>query len=752
MNWECISSRTSNGGGTGKSAARSVTSQEITRFKRALSGSRSTSLTLQRQAHASWQHIVQTYSRRELTNEADKLMAVMGVARFIGEVTGDRFLAGLWRDQLWRDLLWRLDASSYGGSLPSRIRSVHFPSWSWASVGGPVEYKWPAGSSPGSMVSMLQLMSTNVDSDMSRGDVRGRLKLSAQLRKMIFRGERPDRLFHDKSVEFYLAEQMSGTQAVEEWNNGELDEIEAARNAVIVACSEAFWPDAAGERLTEEVWLLPVASEQYWIHCLALVDTGNRGRVPTGPWSTLQAQARSFSSTKGSSSASTFSKATRYTAIASVAIGAPCLWWLLNPSTRDQVPRLESPPTEHLTIEPGPSKDDVTRILSQEAYSLQVRSVAGVSRYDGTRIPSNCPCEDQFIHGTFPSPWNDGQQWIAWGVFDGHAGWQTADLLTKQLLPFVRHCLGQLIPAASEEKGIPDEAIQHAIKKGFMTLDDLIIKTGADVTQSEEPLQDKLKKLAVAYAGSCALLSIYDPVTCNLHVACTGDSRAVLGQKTDGKWEAIPLSVDQTGDNKEEIARLNKEHPGEENIVKGGRVLGMMVSRAFGDARWKWPLELQKSFIRRFYGTSPLTPTEHFQTPPYLTAEPVVTTTKIDPSKPSFLILASDGLWYTLSSEQAVDLVGQWVESSPEERRNSMLLEPTYEPFDFSHFWKGVRWRFAKERTTVQDDNVAVHLVRNALGGDHHELVAGRLAFSPPAARRVRDDITVQVVLFKSQP
>ncbi|KAI1356657.1 putative pyruvate dehydrogenase [Xylaria sp. FL0043] len=474
------------------------------------------------------------------------------------------------------------------------------------------------------------------------------------------------------------------------------------------------------------------------------------GRLSTGLWPTLQAQARGFSSAKGSSSASTFSKTTRYIAITSVAVGIPCIWWLLGSSTRDEVPRLESPPAERVVVETGPSKDDVTRIISQEAYSFQVRSVPGVSRYDGTQLASNCPCEDRFTHGQFPSPWNDGKQWMAWAIFDGHAGWQTADLLTKQLLPFVRHSLSQVISAASKDGTVPDETIQESIKKAFVNLDDSIIKAGADVSQSEEPLQDKLKKLAVSYAGSCALLSVYDPATCNLHVACTGDSRAVLGQKNNGKWEAIPLSVDQTGDNEEEVARLRKEHPGEDNIVKGGRVLGMMVSRAFGDARWKWPLELQQSFVKRFYGTAPLTPTEDFRTPPYLTAEPVVTTTKIDPSRPSFLILASDGLWWTLSDQQAVDLVGKWVDAPTAKERNNTLPEPTYEPFDFGQFWKGVSWKFTEGRTTIQDDNVAVHLVRNALGGNHHELIAGRLAFSPPSSRRVRDDITVQVVFFNS--
>lgn len=462
----------------------------------------------------------------------------------------------------------------------------------------------------------------------------------------------------------------------------------------------------------------------------------------------LQAQLKTFSSKNVSTSVPRFNKGIiRYTAIAGIA-AAPCLWWLA--TTRDDAPSLDSPPTQQVFIEPGPSKDQVTRIISQEAYSHRVKSVPGVDRYDGTRLGSNALCEDRFTHGKFPSPWNDGKQWMAWAVFDGHAGWETAELLEKQLLPHVRHSLGQIKPA-SITGSAPDEVVQQAITRAFVNLDNTIINTAMDTAQTNEPLQDKIKKLAPAYAGSCALLSLYDPVTSNLHVACTGDSRAVLGQKgANGKWEVIELSVDQTGDNKEEIARLKKEHPGEENIVKDGRVLGMMVSRAFGDGRWKWPLDFQKDSMRRFYGTPPLTPKYDFQTPPYLTAEPVVTTTKIDPSKPSFLIMATDGLWYTLSNQQAVDLVGGWVDSQAA-GKSSSKPEASYGPFDFGHFWKGVNWKFVEGRTTNEDDNAAVHLMRNSLGGNHHELTAGRLAFSSPLSRRVRDDITVQVAFFNSK-
>ncbi|KAL5334690.1 phosphatase 2C-like domain-containing protein [Aspergillus crustosus] len=375
----------------------------------------------------------------------------------------------------------------------------------------------------------------------------------------------------------------------------------------------------------------------------------------------------------------------------------------------------------HWAVEPGPSGAEVTRIISDGAYSFSVEDIAGICGYDGAQ-----------------------------GVFVGHLGVQTADPLKNQLLPFVRNSLNQ-IRLSSSQDSFPEQMVQGAIIKGFLALDDSIIKAASDTAQSSTlSLHEKVKKLAPAYSGSCALLSLFDPSTSTLHVACTGDSRAVLGQTgPDGTWKAVPLSVDQTGNNQDEVMRLQKEHPGEDDIVKNGRVLGIMVSRAFGDCQWKWPMEFQKEMQRQFYGPI-LNPKYNFQSPPYLTAEPVVTSTKIDPASPSFLILATDGLWDLVSNRQAVDLVGKWLEmqAGAAEKKGVNKLEPTNEPFDFGHFWNGVSWKFEEGRTTVQDDNVAMHLVRNALGGNHHELISGRLAFDSLASRRVRDDITVQVVFF----
>jgi pyruvate dehydrogenase phosphatase len=446
-------------------------------------------------------------------------------------------------------------------------------------------------------------------------------------------------------------------------------------------------------------------------------------------------------------SSQTGTKGVKYAVPAGLLAGAG-IWWLTTTGDdRDNVPILKNQEAEHVVNKSGLSKDEITRMLSQGAYSFPVKGVSGVSRYYGAQLASNSPCEDRFVHGRLPSPRDDGKPWMAWAVFDGHAGWQTADLLEKQLLPLVQQYLSQL-KLGPESQSTYQELSQHAITKAFVDLDSSIMDTAQNTSQSELPLPQKMQRLMPAFSGSCALVSLYDPVTSRLHVACTGDSRAVLAQKnSDGRWEALPLSFDQTGSNTEEIARIDQEHPGEEDIAKNGRILGLMVSRAFGDGRWKWPLELQKEFQQRFNGQAPLTPKYDVQTPPYVTAEPVVTTTTIDSTKPTFLILATDGLWDSLSNQQAVDLVGTWMEK---QANGTKILKPkpTYGPLDFSQLGNGVNSRFEEERATYQDGNVAVHLIRNSLGGNHDELIAGRLVAGPPFSRDLRDDITVQVAFF----
>lgn len=71
---------------------------------------------------------------------------------------------------------------------------------------------------------------------------------------------------------------------------------------------------------------------------------------------------------------------------------------------------------------------------------------------------------------------------------------------------------------------------------------------GATAITGPSFLNEAMSRLGPAYSGSCALVSYYHSESQLLKVACTGDSRAVLGRRNAaGEWEAVALSSDQVG-------------------------------------------------------------------------------------------------------------------------------------------------------------------------------------------------------------
>ena len=83
----------------------------------------------------SWSGIVSRYSRGDLTYVTDKLVAVAGLARIIQRSSNDDYIAGMWKDGLETQLLWAVDP----GHVGTRIIPQIAPTWSWASLHGPIE-------------------------------------------------------------------------------------------------------------------------------------------------------------------------------------------------------------------------------------------------------------------------------------------------------------------------------------------------------------------------------------------------------------------------------------------------------------------------------------------------------------------------------------------------------------------------------------------------------------------------------------
>ncbi|KAH8896359.1 HET-domain-containing protein, partial [Thozetella sp. PMI_491] len=81
-----------------------------------------------------WSNIVEEFTtNRSLTYESDILPALAGLARTMSPAAGDDYMCGLWRDKLSGFLTWT-PASSNG----KRHKQHYAPSWSWASVIGPI--------------------------------------------------------------------------------------------------------------------------------------------------------------------------------------------------------------------------------------------------------------------------------------------------------------------------------------------------------------------------------------------------------------------------------------------------------------------------------------------------------------------------------------------------------------------------------------------------------------------------------------
>jgi len=110
-----------------------------------------------RKVYDAWYQAVSAYTNRQLTSYWDKLPALAGAAVRFNVVIRDSYGAGIWSDDLPQGLLWsrsafervevdlniakRLGIGGWGemnGDADQRWRGA--PSWSWASVEGPVHW------------------------------------------------------------------------------------------------------------------------------------------------------------------------------------------------------------------------------------------------------------------------------------------------------------------------------------------------------------------------------------------------------------------------------------------------------------------------------------------------------------------------------------------------------------------------------------------------------------------------------------
>lgn len=194
------------------------------------------------------------------------------------------------------------------------------------------------------------------------------------------------------------------------------------------------------------------------------------------------------------------------------------------------------------------------------------------------------------------------------GVFDGHAGNRASAYMAKHLLPTL-HNLGKEVDPETDEVPSLEEHLENAMR----TLDQRFC---AKAERGEY------------VDGTTACVVAIDPVAHLAAIANVGDSRAVLCER----GRAVPLTKDHLPNHEDERERI--EAAGGEVITGPDgthRLMGLMeCSRAIGNL----PM--------RQFGCI---------------AEPTMTDLRVDDFQHSFILLATDGLFRVMSSQEAVDIV-----------------------------------------------------------------------------------------------
>lgn len=98
---------------------------------------------LERFTDKSWSTLIQEFTKRNITRSSDRLPAITSVMTRIAETHVSRTpLWGMWRETLHTGIMWSVDGcGKYSGLHACHVHPERrAPSWSWASVEGPVQY------------------------------------------------------------------------------------------------------------------------------------------------------------------------------------------------------------------------------------------------------------------------------------------------------------------------------------------------------------------------------------------------------------------------------------------------------------------------------------------------------------------------------------------------------------------------------------------------------------------------------------
>jgi len=84
-----------------------------------------------------YQQVLVYYTDMDLSVPSDKLIALSGIAKHIMPHNEDTYVAGMWRKSLGKHLFW----TPMPDPRTSRPQLYRAPTWSWASLDGPITFK-----------------------------------------------------------------------------------------------------------------------------------------------------------------------------------------------------------------------------------------------------------------------------------------------------------------------------------------------------------------------------------------------------------------------------------------------------------------------------------------------------------------------------------------------------------------------------------------------------------------------------------
>jgi len=262
--------------------------------------------------------------------------------------------------------------------------------------------------------------------------------------------------------------------------------------------------------------------------------------------------------------------------------------------------------------------------------------------------PANDPSEDRSTVAI-------GEDFIFAGVWDGHGGVACSSFAEDKVFENFSAAIAD--PRCT--------GVQDAFAYSYITTDgEYLVHAGSNP--------------AMLFAGTCAVGTYVDLNSKIINVSNLGDSRAVIGLFSRGsranegsQLVTIPMSRDHTAADETERHRVEEEHPNDPTCVvkmsdddDDWRVKQIAAfTRSIGDCQMK---DKAASTVYNTYTRRKVMPRpgvrakgETEKTTPYIINAPEYC--QHHDMSDGFLIVACDGVWDEMSSEEAVQLVAQLI-------------------------------------------------------------------------------------------